>query len=385
MKKKIIILGSTGSIGKITYSIIKKDRQNFKIELLSTNKNINLIIKQAHELKVKNLIISNYKSFIHAKKIYKEFKIFNSFAVIDKLFKNKEIHYSMNSIVGIEGLEPTLKLIKKTKNIAIVNKESLVCGWNLIKENLKKYKTNFIPIDSEHFSIFSLMKNINKSLIDKIYITASGGPFLNKKDSFKNISIKQAINHPNWKMGKKISIDSSTLMNKLFEVIEAKNIFDLSYSQISILIHPNSYLHAIVKFKNGIIKLLVHDPNMKIPIFNSIYSSSKKIFSLKKINFAFINNLNLTKVNKIKFPLINIINLLPKKNSLFETALVFINDYYVNMFLNNEIRYDKMVKMIYKQVNSKSILDLRNKKVKRLEDIRKIQNYLSFKFDKISI
>lgn len=186
-------------------------------------------------------------------------------------------------------------------------------------------------------------------------------------------------------MGKKISIDSSTLMNKLFEVIEAKNIFDLSYSQISILIHPNSYLHAIVKFKNGIIKLLVHDPNMKIPIFNSIYSSSKKIFSLKKINFAFINNLNLTKVNKIKFPLINIINLLPKKNSLFETALVFINDYYVNMFLNNEIRYDKMVKMIYKQVNSKSILDLRNKKVKRLEDIRKIQNYLSFKFDKISI
>ena len=180
----------------------------------------------------------------------------------------------MSSITGLNGLLPTLKSIKHTKKILIANKESIICGWNLINKELKKYNTNFVPVDSEHFSIWSLLQNYNSNDIDKIFITASGGPFLKlPKKQFSNISVKKALNHPNWSMGKKITIDSATLMNKVFEVIEAKNIFNLSYGKISILTHPKSYLHAITKFKNGLTKLLLHDPDMKIPIYNSIYSS----------------------------------------------------------------------------------------------------------------
>ena len=209
MKKKIIILGSTGSIGKNTIKIIKKDKKNFNIILLSTNKNVSEIIKQAKEFKVKNIIINNYSKFIETKKKYKKLDInfYNSFSILDKLFKKKELFYSMISIVGIDGLKPSLQLIKYSKNIAIVNKESIICGWNLIRNQLDKFKTNFIPIDSEHFSIYSLIQKNNKDQIDKVFITASGGPFLNTSSKkLKNIKKKDALKHPNWKMGKKYQL-----------------------------------------------------------------------------------------------------------------------------------------------------------------------------------
>ena len=182
MKKKIIIIGSTGSIGKNTIKIIKKDKKNFDIKLLSTNKNVSEVIKQAKVFKVQNIIISDYAKFIETKKKYKKSNInfYNSFSIIDKLFKKKEIFYSMISVVGIDGLNPSLQLIKFSKNIAIVNKESIICGWNLIKTELNKFKTNFIPIDSEHFSIYSLIQKNNHDQIDKVFITASGGPFIKK-------------------------------------------------------------------------------------------------------------------------------------------------------------------------------------------------------------
>ena len=250
MKKKIAILGSTGSIGLNTLKIIKNDKNNFDVILLSTNKNIYRILKQAKEFKVKNIIITDKVKFEFAKKKIKNdnIKIFNNFDSINKILNNTKIDYAMVSISGLDGLKPTLLLTKFSKNLAIVNKESLICGWNLIKKNLKKYKTNFIPIDSEHFSIFSLLNDKNKNKIKKVYITASGGPFINlPKNKFNKIKLSDALKHPNWKMGKKITIDSATLMNKVFEVIEAKNIFNLSFDKISILTHPKSYIHAKIK------------------------------------------------------------------------------------------------------------------------------------------
>ena len=162
MKKKIVILGSTGSIGKTTLKILKKERNKFDIKILSTNKNIYLAVKQAKYFNVKNIIVSDYKKYLEAKIKFKKLSInfYNKFSVIDKILKKNKIFYSMISLVGIEGLEPSLKMIKFSDNIAIANKESIICGWNLIRNNLKKYNTNFIPIDSEHFSIFSLIKNI---------------------------------------------------------------------------------------------------------------------------------------------------------------------------------------------------------------------------------
>jgi 1-deoxy-D-xylulose-5-phosphate reductoisomerase len=173
-----------------------------------------------------------------------------------------------------------------------------------------------------------------------VYITASGGPFRNLPlNKFKDITIKNALKHPNWLMGKKISIDSATMMNKVFEIIEAKKIFDLKYSQLEILVHPKSYLHAIVKFNNGLSKLLVHDTNMTIPIFNSIYNNNEKNIKSKKINIDVLNNLDLKKVDNIKFPVIKIIKKLLEKDSLFETVIVSANDKLVNLFLNNKIKF----------------------------------------------
>jgi len=242
MKIKIAILGSTGSIGKTLLDIIRKDPKNFEIILLTANKNYKLLLKQAKEFKVKNLIITNKKKFdlIKNNSIKLNLNIYNNFVNFSKIFTNK-VDYTMSSITGINGLEPTLKIIKYSKRIAIANKESIICGWNLINKELKKNKTDFIPVDSEHFSLWYGIQNLNINKIEKIFLTASGGPFNNLPlNKFKNITIAQALKHPNWKMGKKISIDSATMINKIYEVIEAKNIFNTSYKKIEILINPNS-------------------------------------------------------------------------------------------------------------------------------------------------
>ena len=268
--KKVIILGSTGSIGKQTLEIIDKDKKNFQIVLLSTDKNIKVLSKQIKKFNVKNIIITNKTSYEIFKRKNKNLNIFQNFQNLEKIVKRK-VDYTMSAISGLDGLRPTLGIIKKTKRIAIANKESIICGWDLISKELKKNKTEFIPVDSEHFSIWSVVRNYNKNEIEKIILTASGGPFLKKRIS-KNIKLADAIKHPNWKMGKKISIDSATLMNKIFEIIEAKKIFDIQLDKFQILIHPKSYIHAIIKLKNGLIKIISHDTSMKVPIYNSIYT-----------------------------------------------------------------------------------------------------------------
>ena len=292
----------------------------------------------------------------------------------------------MCAISGFQGLKPTLDIIKYTKTIAIANKESIICGWNLIKEDLRKYKTNFIPVDSEHFSIWSLLNNNKKNNCEEIYITASGGPFRDLPlKKFKNISIKNALNHPNWLMGKKITIDSATMMNKVFEVIEAKKIFDLNYNQLKILIHPKSYLHAIVKFNNGLSKLLVHDTNMTIPIFNSIYLNSDKTIKSKKINMKILNNLDLKKIDIARYPIIRILKKLKKKDSLFETVIVSANDKLVNLFLNKKIKFINISRTLLKICSIDEFQKYKSIKPKNIDEINNLANYVSLKIDSMSI
>ena len=292
----------------------------------------------------------------------------------------------MSSISGIEGLEPTIKMIKFTKKIAIANKESIICGWPLIKKELLKNKTKFIPIDSEHYSIYSLIgksKNVN---IEKVFLTASGGPFNNYPlNKFKSITLKSALNHPNWKMGKKITIDSATMMNKVFEVIEAKKIFDLDYSKLSILVHPKSYVHALIKFKNGLTKILIHDTNMVIPIFNSLYEDETKTIKTNKLNFSIINDLNFKNIDVKKFPVVKILNQLPKHHSLFETVIVSANDNLVNMFLNKKIKFLDISKVLLRVAKSKEYSKYKRIIPKNVEDIVKLSNYVSLKINLLDI
>ena len=292
----------------------------------------------------------------------------------------------MSSITGLDGLRPTLNAIRFTKNILIANKEAIICGWNLIEKEMSKNKTKFIPVDSEHFSIWSLLKRNELSKIDKIFITASGGPFLKlPKKNFSNISVKKALKHPNWRMGKKITIDSATLMNKVFKVIEAKNIFNINYKNISILTHPKSYIHAIIKFKNGLIKILIHEPDMKIPIHNSIYQNESKTINSKLLNLDILNNLELKEIDLKKFPLVKILEKLPKINSLYETILITINDYFVLKFLNKRISYKNLVKLIYNYSEKKEFQKYKNISVKNVEEIYRLKDYVSLKLDTLGI
>ena len=380
--KKIVIFGSTGSIGSSLLKIIKDDKKNFKIELLTANKNYKKLIKQAKFFNVKKIVITNNNSFLIATKLLKntKIKVYKNFNLLNKIFnENKKIDYTMCAISGFEGLKPTLDIIKYTKTIAIANKESIICGWNLINKDLKKYRTNFIPVDSEHFSIW-FATNDNITNIDKIVLTASGGPFfklpLNK---FKNINISDALKHPNWKMGKKISIDSATMMNKVFEIIEAQKIFNISYKKFSMMIHPDSYLHAIIKFDNGLIKLLAHDTNMKIPIFNSISNNLNMNMKTDKINYSSLNNLNLSTISPIRYPAIKILKNLKNKSSLYETAIVSVNDELVNLFINKKIKFNDISQFLLKILNLREFLDFRTKFPKNFKQIKNHSEYVRLK------
>ena len=388
MKKKIAILGSTGSIGKTLIKIIKRDKINFEIKLLSANKNYIDIIKQAKLFKVRNIILANKKSFITAKNILKKtnVNIFNDFESFNKIFKNEKIDYAMSAISGYEGLKPTLNIIKFTKKIAIANKESIICGWSLIKKNIIRYKTDFVPVDSEHFSIWSLLNKTKNKNVEKVFITASGGPFRNYPlNKFKNIKPEQALKHPNWSMGKKISIDSATMMNKVFEIIEAKKIFDFSYNQLEIVIHPQSYLHAIIKFNNGLTKLLVHDTNMSIPIFNSVYSKYEKKILSNKVDFNILNNLNLNRIDKKRFPAVNILSRLKNKDSLFETVIVSANDCLVKLFLENKIKFTDISSILLKITKLKEFSKLKLITPKNINQITRLSDYVSLKINSMSV
>ena len=388
IKKKIAILGSTGSIGKCLINILKKDKKNFEITLLTVNKNTKELFQQIKFFKVKNIIITDKEKYILAKKVLKNknINIYNNFNSINKIFKTKKIDYTLNAISGLDGLKPTLNIIKFTKLIAIANKESIICGWSLINNRLKKYKTKFTPIDSEHFSIWSLINNAQDKDIEKVFITASGGPFYNYPlYKFKSITPKLALKHPNWKMGKKITIDSATMMNKLFEVIEAKKIFNINYKKLSILVHPQSYVHALVKFTNGLTKILIHDTNMIIPIFNSLYPNFQKKIKSKNLDLKKINNLNFSEIDKKRFPVVKILNYLPSNDSLYETVIVAANDKLVNMFLDGKIRFLDISKILLKIINYKEFKKYKRIKPKNIAQIEQLSNYVSLKISSLSV
>ena len=335
MKKTISILGSTGSIGITTLSIIDKKKGEFKVKLLAANKNKDLIYKQIKKYKPEFFYIKDENVYKKIKKKIKsnKTKIINNFNSIN--FK-KKIDIAVSAIPGIVGLNPTIKIIKHCKKILIANKESVICGWRLLKKTSLKHKTTLIPVDSEHYSISKLIENHSLKEINKVYITASGGPFLKfNMEQLKKIKVKDAIRHPKWKMGKKISIDSATLMNKILELIEAQKLFNLPDNKLEIIIHPESLVHAIIKFNNGLTKFIYHETSMVIPLANAIFDGELNIenfYKHKSHNFG-VKNLIFKPVNKDKFPIIKI----KKKINEFPSTAIIIN-------ASNEVLVDQFIK-----------------------------------------
>ena len=388
MKKKIGILGSTGSIGENTVKIIQNNKKDFDVIFLSTNTNIKKLLKQSSILKPKFVIIFDEQKYLKYKRkfISKKIKVFNSYKDLKKKSLKRKIDYIMCAISGLAGLDSTIDCIDSTKNIAIANKESIICAWHLIEKKLIKNKTKFIPVDSEHFSIWSLLQNESIHNVEKVIITASGGPFLNYKlNKLKNVKPKEAMKHPNWRMGKKISVDSATLMNKVFEIIEAQRIFKIDIKKFDILIHPNSYVHSIIKFTNGQIKILAHDTDMKIPIFNSIYQDGLKKIDTKKININLLNNLKLIKADTIRYPSIKILKKINNINSLFETVLISANDELVSLYIQNKIKFLEINKILKKIIKLKKFSKLIGKKPKKISDIINLSKEVRLKTRKLCI
>ena len=353
MKKKISILGSTGSIVLATLSIVNKEKKLLP-NIFSANKNYNLICKQIKKFKPKIFIINDEKTYTKIIRKFKrsKIKIFNNFDKINKTY-NSDI--TVTAIPGIAGLQPTLKMIENSKKILIANKESIICGWELIKKKSKENKTKIIPVDSEHFSILKLIENEKKDSIKKIYLTASGGPFLNySKSKLKKIKPNQALKHPKWKMGKKITINSSNLMNKIFELVEAQKLFNLPFNKFEILIHPDSLVHAILELNNGLKKFIYHETSMKIPLANAIFDDDidiKRIFNKKSSNK--LNNLIFKRVDKSIFPNIK----LKKKINQFPSSPIIVNsanEVLVDQFMSQKIGYldiNKIIMAIFKDGN----------------------------------
>ena len=375
--KTLAILGSTGSIGQSTLDIVKKTKK-FKVILIAANSNYLKILYQIKNFKPKVVIISDFKIYLKVKKIIKSKKIviLNNFLNLENNIKKIDI--TVSAIPGIIGLEPTLKFIKLTKKILLANKESIVCGWKLIKKNATKYKTQIVPIDSEHFSISELTKNYPINEIEKIYITASGGPFFKlDKSKFKNIKPKDAIKHPKWKMGKKISVDSATLMNKVLELTEALRLFDFNLNMYEIIIHPQSLIHAIVRLKNGTSFFLYHVTDMKIPISNALFESKfdyAKYFK-ENINENFSNlNIEFFPANKNKF---STLKLIPKMDAN-ESAPIIINaanEIFVDEFLKNNIDFNDISSYLNLVLKAKNYIKTSNMSSGNLKNIYKIDSW----------
>jgi len=381
MKMKIAILGSTGSIGKSTLDVIRKDKNFFEVVFLSANNNYKKLIQQAKEFNVKNILIKNQIFHERTERSLKnsKTKVYSGDISLTNII-SKKLDYTMAAIVGVAGLQPTIDAIKISKTVALANKESIICGWEILSKLIKKYKTKILPVDSEHFSIMELTKDISDEEVEEIIITASGGPFLNiPQNKLNYVKPTQAINHPNWKMGKKISIDSANLMNKVFEVIEACRIFKFNKKKYRIMIHPQSYVHSIIRFKNGLIKMILYNTDMKIPISNTLYGRKNHVLNVKKIDARILSKLRFQNVNTKRFPSIKLINKCLNLGFLAPTIVNASNEVLVSLFLTKKIGFLKIVKTINKIFRDKDFKKHAKRKPKSIKDIQITDNWARLK------
>jgi 1-deoxy-D-xylulose-5-phosphate reductoisomerase len=287
-KKRIALLGSTGSIGKQTLEVVAAYPEKFEISVLTANNNADLLIDQALKFKPNAVVIANEKYYSEVSEIlWKEgIKTFCGQKAVEEVCEMDEIDIVLTALVGFSGLRPTVKAINAGKTIALANKETLVVAGEIITKIAKEKSVHIYPVDSEHSAIFQCITGEFHNPIEKIYLTASGGPFRGKKRAeLEKITKAQALKHPNWEMGAKITIDSATLMNKGLEVIEAKWLFNLKKEQIDVIVHPQSIIHSIVQFEDGSMKAQMGLPDMKLPIQYALTYPNRLKTDFKRFNF----------------------------------------------------------------------------------------------------
>ena len=348
-KKQIAILGSTGSIGTQALEVIAEHANLFEVEVLTANNNSKLLIEQAIKFKPNTVVITNndkYKEVDDA--LFKlGIKVFAGQQSLEEVVEGENIDVVLTALVGYSGLKPTIRAIKAKKTIALANKETLVVAGDLITKLCKEYNVQIYPVDSEHSAIFQCLVGEAYNPIEKIYLTASGGPFRGwTKEKLQNIKKEQALKHPNWEMGAKITIDSATLMNKGLEVIEAKWLFDLKAEQIEVVVHPQSVIHSVVQFEDGSIKAQLGIPDMKLPIQYALGFPERLKNTFKRFNFMDYPNLTFEKPDAKTFRNLQLAYDAMEKGGNMPCILNAANEVAVAAFLQNKIGFLNMSDLI---------------------------------------
>ena len=361
----VAIFGSTGSIGENTLNVIRENPNLFKVVTLVAGKNIEKLINQIEEFKPKNVYIIDSKNAKRLKDLYKNINIYYGEQGIEEISQLVDFDISVSALVGIAGLKPTYNMIKNGKTVALANKEVLVAGGELIMKTAKASGAKLLTVDSEHSAIMQCLRGEENNKIDKILLTASGGPFFDKEITDK-ITIEEALNHPTWNMGKKVTIDSSTMMNKGFEVIEAKWLFDVEPNQIDVVVHRQSLVHSMVQFTDGTIMANIGPKTMQIPISYALNYPNRLCNNIQKIDLFEIANLKFEKPNLNKFKCLNLAYKAIEMGHSYQVILNAANEVLVDGFLNGKIKYTQIADGIEEMMNMYENIELNT-----IEDILK--------------
>lgn len=336
--KNVAIFGSTGSIGESTLNVIRENKELFNVVTLVAGKNIKKLIEQIEEFKPKNVYIIDKENSEKLKELYKDINVFYGEEGMEEISKLVDYDISISALVGIAGLKPTYNMIKNGKTVALANKEVLVAGGELIMKTAKENGAKLLTVDSEHSAIMQCLNGEGNNPIDKILLTASGGPFFDKEIT-DDITVEQALNHPTWSMGPKVTIDSSTMMNKGFEIIEAKWLFDVEPEQIEVVVHRKSLVHSMVQFKDGTIMANIGPKSMQIPIAYALNYPNRLQNNIEKLDLFEVVDLKFEKPDLNKFKCLKLAYEAIKRGHSYQVVLNAANEVLVDSFLNKKIKY----------------------------------------------
>ena len=357
MKKKVTILGSTGSIGLSTLDVINQHSDKYEVVGLSINNNYEKLLEQVSVFKPKIVSIKDSNSFkkFKNKNTLKNLKVLNGNDSFEDIL-DFDTDIVVAAITGSAGLLPVVSAAKRGITIALANKESLVCSGSLVTSLAKKNGSKILPVDSEHNAIYQVLDLKNKKNVSKLILTASGGPFLNKKISdLENITPDEAVNHPNWSMGRKISVDSATMMNKGLELIEAHYLFEISHEKIEIVVHPESIIHSCVEYSDGSILAQMGNPDMRTPISYTLAYPNRISTGVKKLKLSDVKKLTFYEPDFKKFPCLGLAYSSLKTKKSAPTVLNAANEVAVEAFLNKKISFLSIHKIVEKTLNKASI------------------------------
>ena len=364
--KKILILGSTGSIGTNALELIRNNREKYEVVGISGNKNIELLKKQIEEFKPTSIYVGVEQDALNLKKEYPFIKeVYFGENGLAELSKNSDYDIILTAVSGAIGIDATVEAIKREKRIALANKETMVSAGIYINKLLKEYqKAEIVPVDSEHSALFQSLQGFKKENVKKLIITASGGTFRGKDLAYlENVTVEQALKHPNWSMGKKITIDSSTLVNKGLEVIEAHELFNVDYDDIEVVVHPQSIIHSMVEYVDGSIIAQMGVANMKTPILYAFTYPEKEFnSSINFLNLIKNNNLTFEEADRKVFKGIDLAYRAGRTGGTMPTVFNASNEVAVELFMKKKIKFLDIYRIIEEAMNSHQILSLNTDK-----------------------